>query len=216
MTVVKKNHDIALSFAGVCQATRLVQQLAHHGKCSTWALKISLNSLLDLNPVSTLSVFGNKASNLQCGLETLIGLFNSRIYQGLTNEITHYIMGIMMLERQLQASKIALQNLSGCIINLSKQLDDHTIDSTKIISVIAEMYTNIIRPLGPCIKVCGSKAVLENIYIQNQVRAILLAGVRSAVLWKQVGGSRFQLFFFRHRLVKVAKDILESLNKDNI
>ncbi|VFP88828.1 high frequency lysogenization protein HflD [Candidatus Erwinia haradaeae] len=211
----KKIYNITISLAGICQATRLVQQLAHHGKCSTEALQTSLNSLLDLHPVSTLSVFGNKESNIQCGLKTLIGLLNGRIYQGLTNEITHYTMGILMLERQLQVSKIALKDLSICITDLAKQLENHVIDSSKIISIIAEIYTNIIRPLGPRIQVSGSKTILENMHIQNQVRAILLTGIRSAMLWKQVGGSRFQLLFFRKNLVKSAKDILESINIDN-
>jgi len=36
------------------------------------------------------------------------------------------------------------------------------------------------------------------------VRACLLAGVRSAVLWKQCGGSRIKLLFSRQRLIAQA------------
>jgi CII-binding regulator of phage lambda lysogenization HflD len=51
---VAKNYDITLALAGICQSARLVQQLAHQGHCDADALHVSLNSVIDLNPGSTL------------------------------------------------------------------------------------------------------------------------------------------------------------------
>jgi CII-binding regulator of phage lambda lysogenization HflD len=42
----------------------------------------------------------------------------------------------------------------------------------------------------------------------GKVRASLLAGIRAAVLWHQVGGGRLQLMFSRNRLTTQAKQIL--------
>lgn len=50
--------------------------------------------------------------------------------------------------------------------------------------------------------------MLKNAQVQAKVRATLLAGIRAAVLWQQVGGGRLQLMFSRARLVKEAKQIL--------
>jgi high frequency lysogenization protein len=47
--------------------------------------------------------------------------------------------------------------------------------------------------------------------VQSKVRAALLAGIRSAVLWQQVGGGRLQLMFSRQRLLSEAKTILSRL-----
>ncbi|HAT24730.1 MAG TPA: lysogenization regulator HflD, partial [Pantoea septica] len=40
----------------------------------------------------------------------------------------------------------------------------------------------------------------------------LLAGIRAAVLWQQVGGGRFQLMLSRQRLLREAKTILSRLS----
>ncbi|CCP06975.1 hypothetical protein BN440_1949 [Erwinia amylovora MR1] len=81
--MAKNYYDITLALAGICQSAHLVQQLAHYGQCPPEALKTSLNSLLDLNPPSTLAVFGNQEANLQFGLESLVAVLNSSSRQGL-------------------------------------------------------------------------------------------------------------------------------------
>lgn len=55
--MAKNYYDITLALAGVCQAARLVQELAHQGHCDSDALHVSLNSIIDLDPDSTLAVF---------------------------------------------------------------------------------------------------------------------------------------------------------------
>ncbi|EFK14723.1 putative high frequency lysogenization protein HflD, partial [Escherichia coli MS 116-1] len=56
MNVAKNYYDITLALAGICQSARLVQQLAHQGHCDADALHVSLNSIIDMNPSSTLAV----------------------------------------------------------------------------------------------------------------------------------------------------------------
>ena len=52
--MAKNYYDITLALAGICQSARLVQQLAHQGHCDADALHVSLNSIIDMNPSSTL------------------------------------------------------------------------------------------------------------------------------------------------------------------
>ena len=68
--MAKNYYDITLALAGICQSARLVQQLAHQGHCDADALHVSLNSIIDMNPSSTLAVFGGSEANLRVGLET--------------------------------------------------------------------------------------------------------------------------------------------------
>ena len=72
--MAKNYYDITLALAGICQSARLVQQLAHQGHCDADALHVSLNSIIDMNPSSTLAVFGGSEANLRVGLETLLGV----------------------------------------------------------------------------------------------------------------------------------------------
>lgn len=70
---------------------------------------------------------------------------------------------------------------------------------------MAGIYVDVISPLGPRIQVTGSPAVLQSPQVQAKVRSALLAGIRAAVLWHQVGGGRLQLMFSRNRLVNRGK-----------
>ncbi|VDR28013.1 High frequency lysogenization protein HflD [Raoultella terrigena] len=88
-----------------CQAARLVQQLAHQGHCDSDALHVSLNSIIDLNPDSTLAVFGGSEANLRLGLETLLAVLNTGSRQGLNAELTRYTLSMMCLNVSLRQPK---------------------------------------------------------------------------------------------------------------
>lgn len=203
-----KNYlDITLALAGICQSSMLVQHLAHQGQCDNELLEISLRSLLDLNPPATLAVYGGRQANLKLGLESMISLLNaSRTGPGA--ELTRYTLSLMVLERKLNNNKTALDQLAQRIQQLDRQLAHFDLLSDTIINAMASIYVDIISPLGPRIQVTGTPALLQNPQIQAKIRALLLAGIRSAVLWKQVGGGRLQLMFGRDRLFKQARQIL--------
>ncbi|SFM92403.1 high frequency lysogenization protein [Izhakiella capsodis] len=209
--MAKNYYEITLALAGVCQAAHLVQQLAHHGHCDQQALNVSLSSLLDLSPSSTLAVFGNDEANLRPGLETLLAVFNSSGRQGAGAELTRYTLSLMMLESKLSKNQNALDELGQRIAQLDRQLAHYELMSPTLLSAMAGIYVDVISPLGPRIQVTGSSAMLQNAQLQSKVRASLLAGMRSAVLWRQVGGGRLQLMFSRARLTGEAKKMLDRL-----
>ncbi|MEW5287632.1 MULTISPECIES: high frequency lysogenization protein HflD [Erwinia] len=208
--MAKNFYDITLALAGICQSAHLVQQLAHQGHCPADALKISLNSVVDLNPTSTLAVFGNDEAHLRFGLETLLAVLNNNRH-GAGAELTRYTLSLMVLERKLSARRNALDELANRIRQLDRQLAHFDADSDTLLSAMATIYVDVISPLGPRIQVTGSPAVLQNMQIQSKVRATLLAGIRAAVLWQQVGGGRLQLMFSRNRLASEAKQILSRI-----
>lgn len=209
--MAKNYYEITLALAGVCQAAHLVQQLAHQGHCDNAALQVSLRSVLDLNPGSTLAVYGNDEANLRLGLETLMAVLNSGSRQGAGAELTRYTLSLMVLERKLHGNTSALNTLAQRISQLDRQLAHYALESDTIAGAMAGIYVDVISPLGPRIQVTGSPQVLQNSPVQNRVRAALLAGIRSAVLWQQSGGGRLQLMFSRQRLLREAKTILSRL-----
>jgi high frequency lysogenization protein len=44
----------------------------------------------------------------------------------------------------------------------------------------------------------------------NWVRSLLLAGLRSAVLWDQLGGGRMELMFGRQKILTHAHELINS------
>ena len=208
--MAKNYYDITLALAGICQSAHLVQQLAHQGQADSDALRVSLNSVVDLNPGSTLTIFGGEEANLKLGLETLLGVLNASSRQGLNGELTRYTLSLMVLERKLHASKGAMEKLGNSIQGLQRQLEHFDLESDPLLNAMAGIYVDVISPLGPRIQVTGAPSVLQNSQIQSKVRATLLAGIRAAVLWHQVGGGRLQLMFSRGRLSAQAKQILAN------
>ena len=54
----------------------------------------------------------------------------------------------------------------------------------------------------------GEQTYLRNNDNAAKIRALLLAGIRAAVLWQQLGGSRWTLFWSRRRYIATAKKLL--------
>ncbi|MEQ9859975.1 high frequency lysogenization protein HflD [Pectobacterium cacticida] len=206
--MAKNYYEITLALAGICQSAYLVQQLAHTGNCNHDALHTSLNSVLNVNPVSTLAVYGDAEQNLKVGLETLLAILNTSSNRGAGAELSRYTFSLIALERKLKAKPSALDELGRRIGQLERQLEHFELLSDTIVSALAAIYVDVISTLGPRIQVTGSPEVLKNSQAQAKVRATLLAGIRSAVLWQQIGGGRLQLMFSRGQLVKEAKQIL--------
>lgn len=210
--MAKNYYDITLALAGICQSARLAQQLAHDGRCDDTALAVSLKSILVTHPPSTLAVYGGEEPALTMGMETLLCVLNTQ-HKGAGAELTRYTLSLMVLERKLQANKGAMDALADRITQLDRQLAHFDLTSETMFGSLAAIYVDIISTLGPRIQVTGSASMLQNSLIQDKIRASLLAGIRAAVLWQQVGGGRLQLMFCRQQLLKQARLILAEINE---
>ncbi|MFS1539955.1 MAG: high frequency lysogenization protein HflD [Candidatus Phlomobacter fragariae] len=205
--MIKNFYDITLSFAGICQACHLVQQITHEGKIDDNATEVMINSTLNINPTSTLDVYGNSEANLRVGLNTLFAILtasNNTLY----SDLTRYLLSLIGLERQLRKNPSASNELKRRIELLQPKKTYCEPMSSDIFNALAGIYVDVISPIGPRIQVTGSSDILQNGSIQAKVRALLFTGIRSAVLWQQIGGSRLQLIFSRQRLITQAKKIL--------
>lgn len=197
-------YDRTIAFAGICQAVALVQQVARNGHCDSAAFEATLKTIINMNPRNTLDVFGDEA-NLKLGLETLVNGIDS---SPTGSESTRYIISIMSLERKLNARSDSMSQLGDRLTTIERQTDHYDILDEQMISNLASVYLDVISPVGPRIQVSGTPTVLQQTTNQHKVRALLLAGVRCAVLWRQVGGKRRHLLFGRKKMLEQAKILL--------
>ncbi|WP_428773430.1 high frequency lysogenization protein HflD [Vibrio sp.] len=200
-------YDRTIAFAGMCQAVALVQQMAKDGYCDSDAFETSLNAILNTNPSSTLNVFGREA-NLKIGLECLVKGIDST---PAGSEITRYIISLMALERKLNSRRDAMSQLGDRISMLHRQLEHYDLLDENMISNLASVYLDVISPIGPRIQVTGTPSVLQQTSNQQKVRALLLSGIRCAVLWRQVGGKRRHLIFGRKKMIEQAQILLARM-----
>ena len=89
-----------------------------------------------------------------------------------------------------------------------KQLDQPFFCHPTVIAAVAQLYQDTVSTFSFRIQVTGEPRHLQNSDNANKVRALLLAGIRAAILWRQVGGKRWQLLLFRSRVGKSARKIL--------
>lgn len=201
-------YDRTIAFAGICQAVALVQQVAKNGHCDSDAFETSLKAILNTNPANTVGVYGREV-DLKLGLECLVKGIDSTPSG---SEITRYIISLMALERKLQSRNDAMSQLGDRIQMLERQLDHFDLLDEQMLSNLASVYLDVISPVGPRIQVTGTPSVLQQTTNQHKVRALLLSGIRSAVLWRQVGGKRRHLIFGRKKMVEQAQILLARMS----
>lgn len=199
-----------LALAGVGQAACLVQQLARRGNINQQAYEASLSSILVTEPETPQQVFG-QLENLKVGFSTIISqLSNDSAHKD--TELTRYVASILGLERKLAKHPKAMQELADRISHVQRQLAHVDFDNGQIASSLASIYSDIVSPLAPRIQVAGNPNYLGQVTNQHKVRALLLAGVRSAVMWRQMGGKRRQILFQRKRILESAKLAIRLIN----
>ncbi|QCI17983.1 lysogenization regulator HflD [Buchnera aphidicola (Acyrthosiphon lactucae)] len=207
---MKKIHLITLSLAGIFQSAYLVQELAHSGKCDSNAFSICLKSILEMNPTSIITIYGNHEKNLIIGLKILVSTLTFSTFSYSYFELIKYIFNMMIIERKLKNNRIAIYSLKNKISVISNEYRLNC-NIENLTSKIARLYLEIISSLGSRILVNGVKNFLQDLRIQEKIRCLLFSGIRAIVLWKQFGGSKLQLIYFRYFIIKKAKKILYTL-----
>jgi high frequency lysogenization protein len=104
-----------------------------------------------------------------------------------------------------------LEEISNRLNKIESQFEFFTLNHENTIAKLGHIYQETISTLGPKIIVSGEQPHLSNKTNANKVRALLLAGIRSAVLWKQCGGTRWQILFGRKSYANECKKILIQL-----
>jgi high frequency lysogenization protein len=214
--------DRILALAGLFQAARLAQQLAREGRVETSTLIASVQSLLIIDAPTTESVYGG-AQGVRPGLE----LLRDKLAGGNTDtndvEIARYVIGMIHLESQMRRRPEMQDAVRRGIEATREQMkffeaaENGETLHPRLVEKLAELYTQTLSTLTPRIMVNGEHGHLSNPLIAAKVRAALFAGIRSAFLWHQLGGSRWQLLFSRKKIANEAAGILDSLGaaRDN-
>lgn len=202
--------DVQIALAGVCQAACLVRVLARTGKCDQDAFEATIGSIVETDPENTADVYGS-IKGLQVGLETLQNQLSHKS-KNKDSEITRYIASILGLERKLTKNPQQMAELGMRIEHIKRQQQHSSLYETQMVANLASIYKDLISPLGTKIQVAGNPNVLKQQGVQDRVRALLLAGIRSAVLWRQLGGKRRHIIFQRNKILEASNDMLQSIN----
>lgn len=200
-----------LALAGVFQASALVQQIAHTGRCTSSTLETCIQSLFVTDPANTLAVYG-ELKDLREGLATLESVLSSQS-RNQDIEILRYALSLIQLESRLNRNPDMLDVIGSRIEQARHTADHFGYSHGNLMRNLASIYSDTISTLKPRIQVTGDPNVLTVDDNAAKIRALLLAGIRSAVLWRQTGGRRWHLIFNRRKAITAAHALSEQANR---
>lgn len=201
-------YDQTLALAGIYQAASLVKQIANTGTANSAHIESSLETLFRFDASSVEDVYGSVAG-VNHGVKILHQHLIDRTSRDI--EITKYVVSLIMLEKKLSTHSGMLDEISDRLNKIESQFDFFSLCHENTFAKLGQIYKDTISTLGPKIIVSGEQPYLSNESNASKVRALLLAGIRSAVLWRQCGGSRWQFLFGRKAYINECTNILARL-----
>ena len=119
-------------------------------------------------------------------------------------QITHYALALLKIERRLQHATEAMDRIRRGIEEVKKLRQHYDTLDENVTDKLATIYSQNISTITPRVIVHGNQDYLKKPEHANRIRALLLGGLRCAVLWRQCGGSRWKLLTNRQKYVRQA------------
>lgn len=196
-----------IALAGVFTASTQVDKLARTGQIDTPIVECLINSILSTNPQSTLEIYHYSDSELLTGYQFLAKFLERN--PSICREVLRYGLSLLMLERKLSHNKNMLITIAQRLEQIQDKVNHFGIMHDNVIAACGSLYEDTISTFRQRIQVVGDITYLQQPSAAAQIRTLLLTGIRSAMLWYQLGGRRWQLIFKRKKLLD---DILQRLN----
>ncbi len=193
---------------GLFQSAALVAKIAHSGMTDSSAIESSIYSLFQINADSVEAVYGG-LPGVAVGLKIIRDEVAGKKKHNI--EVSRYVISLLHLERQLKKHPEMLREIQTGIEQATQRLEHFPMLHTNILAQLAGIYAETISTLKPRIMVQGEPLHLQNPDNVNRIRALLLSGIRSAMLWRQCGGNRLQILLGRKRMAEQADRLLDEI-----
>jgi len=203
-------HDRVVALAAMVQCAHLVSGIARKGVADAVEIETCISSIFAPSASTPEQMYGGIAK-LRTGLVTLSRLLQGEDVQRI-KELMTYTAAMMTLERKLAKSPVTLKKLAEGMQRIEKQSEYFKgVMHDNVIAAIADLYGGTISIMKPRIIVHGKSDYLRHSANTNKVRALLLAGIRGAHLWRIHGGRHLQLLLRRRALSRKAEELLRNI-----
>ena len=210
----KNLQNRAIALGALFQCVDGVNQIANTGQVDEKLYLSCINSVLKDDAQSAVDLYDSLA-NLKTGFASMMYQLGSAQVtpdgKPKDMEATRYALGLLHLEKKLHNNPDAFKKVLSGIKDTQKKLEFFDIQHENITASLAEIYASTISQLGPKIMVKGEQSHLANPKNAAKIRALLLAGIRAALLWRQAGGNRWKLLLERGKLQKQADAFLVQI-----
>ena len=190
-----------LALGGMLQALAQVRRIAETGQSESEPVRVALDSVFRIDAADTQAVYGDAAS-VRVGLRLL------RDY--LANSNRDQVLGklglaVLQLERRFVGEDAVVTQVQTGLRGLEAPAQRLGSTHPDVVAGLGSLYADTVSTLRPRVMVQGNPHYLGQAGVVAEIRALLLAALRSAVLWRQCGGSLWD-FVFRRREMAAAID----------
>jgi high frequency lysogenization protein len=203
--------DQTIALAGIYQAAALTRQVARTSSSEAAATESMIRSLFKIDAADVEDVFGGVVG-VTTGLRGLVNQLQGTTTRDL--EVTRYLINLMQLERALERHPDLLEKIRRGIESTRSRLAHFELLHPNILAQLADIYLTTVSTLKPRIMVTGDPRFLSDPGNKNRIRTLLLAGIRSAMLWRQCGGTRWRILVRRKQVLQTARQLLERIEGD--
>ena len=188
--------DRVLALAGLAQALRQVRRIADTGQADAAVLATSLDSVFRIDAATPEDVYGG-AREVRPGLLLLRDYLSN---QGGDTQLPKLALAVTQLERRFSADDAVGEAVHEGILAIKPRAGQLGSSHPEVLSALGSLYADTVSHLRPKVMVQGNPHYLGQADIVAEIRAILLAALRSAVLWRQMGGSAWDIFLRRRAM----------------
>lgn len=193
-----------LALAGLVQALRQVRQIAESGQADHAVVGTALDSVFRIDAASPEAVYGS-ADALAPGLRLLRDYFGN---QGHDELLPRLSLAVMQLERRFVRETDTARKVHDGILALAPSAERLGNNHPEVLAALGSLYADTVSHLRPRVLVQGNPHYLGQAGVVAEIRAVLLAALRSAVLWRQLGGSLWDFLLRRREMLAVIQSRL--------
>ncbi|WP_058834617.1 high frequency lysogenization protein HflD [Luteimonas abyssi] len=189
--------DRVLALAALTQALQQVRTTAESGQSRNDAAEAVVDSVFRIDADSVADVYGG-VPRLLPGLRMLRDTLARTTQE---DAVPKLAMSVMRLERRFSSESGAIEAVSTGLRRIAPQAEAHGSMHPDVLNALGTLYADTISHLRPRVMVQGSPHYLGQASVVAEIRALLLAAVRSTVLWRQLGGRQWDLLLSRGRML---------------
>jgi len=193
-----------LALAGLAQALKQVRRIAETGQADAAVLATALQSVLRIDAASAEDVYGGVES-VRPGLRLLHGYFNNLPDD---EQLPKLALAVLQLERRFVNDRDMVRRVQQGIAAANVEAAHTSPTHPEVLATLGTLYADTVSHLRPRVMVQGNPHYLGQADIVSEIRAVLLAALRSAVLWRQMGGNYLDFLLRRKQLLATVESEL--------
>jgi high frequency lysogenization protein len=196
------DREQVIAFAAMFQALDCVRQLAEHGRCDGGDAAALIEPVFAIDSADAETLY--PPERIRSGLRIAC----QQLDRNPGDAVMRMGISVLRLERRLMTNAKLAGALRDRIADVERARSAFGGQHEAVAARLSEAYLQTVSNLQPRVMVHGSPLHLQQERTVQQIRALLLAAIRAAAMWRHVGGSGWRLFWRRRKWAGLARQLV--------